>query len=245
MLRPDPHKRWIAVLVCYLDESGEDQEPIITMAGFLSTEDRWRLFEITAGQFFDRIGLDYLHSVCLQQRRGYFSGQCREQTADFANAFCRLLKEDVVAGFEFSVLKSRFQQVKRDAGLNPSLSALGACFQGLLDQVVKHKGIAWALAQPDTTVSFVIEQGHRNEREVMDRFNAVKRQHPEAPLGYCLAEDKKKVIALQAADFLAYFSRRLRTRDPAHKRTPDEFKFFRIATDGLPIRHFLATDFES
>jgi hypothetical protein len=43
----------VDLLVCYLDDSGDDhQNPITTMAGFIAGEDQWSAFESAAEPHF-------------------------------------------------------------------------------------------------------------------------------------------------------------------------------------------------
>ena len=100
------------------------------------------------------------------------------------------------------------------------------------------------LDPPNVDLSFVVECGHKNEGDIRRRFNNIQKQDPErfASISF---EPKKSKIALQAADFLAYFSRRLRTKNPADKHYKDEMEFFETAKGAMLHRHFLSTDFEA
>ena len=95
---------------------------------------------------------------------------------------------------------------------------------------------------PGVDLSFVVESGNKNEGDIRRRFNNIQKQAPDRFRSISF-ESKKARLALQAADFLAYFSRRLRTKDPAHRRYKDEMAFFESATGNMPHRYFLATDF--
>ena len=99
------------------------------------------------------------------------------------------------------------------------------------------------LALPDVNLSFVVESGNKNEGDILRRFNNIRKQDPERFVSISFTP-KKERIALQAADFLAYFCRRLRTKDPADKRYKDEMRFLEFTKMGMLYRHFLATDFE-
>ena len=74
-------------LVCYLDDSGNKDEPIVTLAGYIARAPNWLDFEVDARALFDAWELPYLHTVDLHHRRKEFKGWTREQTAEFANAF--------------------------------------------------------------------------------------------------------------------------------------------------------------
>ena len=231
-------------LVCYLDDSGNNDDPITTLAGYISPAQDWLHFEVEAREFFDGIGLPYLHTVDLHMRRGEFKGWSREQTVEFANHFYRILDKHAYAGFEFSVLKSTYEARKSVYNVEHQSSPIGFCLHGIVDRLVKDEGIKDVLALPDVNLSFVVESGNKNQGDIRRRFNRIQKQDPERFVSICFAP-KKERIALQAADFLAYFCRRLRTRDPAHKRYKDEMEFFEFAKGGMIHRPFLATDFKS
>ena len=89
------------MLVCYLDDSGEKKEPVITIAGYLSLADQWREFESIARDFFERIGLDYLHTMDLHNRRNFFEGWDSRRTLQFSKSFFELMAPHVGHGFEF------------------------------------------------------------------------------------------------------------------------------------------------
>ena len=108
----DPQKRCFVVLVCYLDDSGEAAERSVTCAGYLSFTDEWQKFEAEARDFFNFEGVEYLHTVDLYHRRNQFDGWDTPRTQRFAQNFISILTRHVGLGFEFSVLKTRFAEMK-------------------------------------------------------------------------------------------------------------------------------------
>ncbi len=234
--------RFVAVLTCYLDDSGNDDDPVITMAGYISTNESWRRFEKDARSLFDYADLPYLHTVDLHQLRNEFDGWTREQAAEFANAFYTILRFRVGFRIEFSVLKSMYKQRAIEHCVQHKGSPLAFCFQGVANWLINHKAILEAVSQENVDLSFVVESGHKNNQDVLARFNDIQRQAPDL-FKSLVFENKKDRIALQTADFLAYFSRRLRCKDKSHKRYHDEFRFFRLATEGVYHHRFFAVDF--
>ena len=230
-------------LVCYLDDSGNKDDSISTLAGYIAPAHNWLYFEVDARKVFDAIELPYLHTVDLHMRRGEFKGWTREQTEEFAEGFYKILDQHAYAGFEFSVLKSTFDAKKSIYSVEDQSSPFGFCLHGIVDRLVKDEGVKAALALPDVDLSFVVERGNKNEGDIRRRFNNIREQDPERFRSISFAP-KEETIALQAADFLAYFCRRLRTKDPADKRYKDEVRFFENAKGGMLHRLFLATDFE-
>lgn len=55
--------KWIAVLVCYLDDSGKDpQNRITTIAGYVATDEQWKAFEIEVETWFTEFNVKILHA---------------------------------------------------------------------------------------------------------------------------------------------------------------------------------------
>jgi hypothetical protein len=237
----NPHLRYFIVLVCYLDDSGEKKEPVITIAGYLSFADKWQEFELIARDFFDRIGLQYLHTVDLHNRRDFFKGWDSTQTLQFSKCLFELLGPNVGHGFEFSVLKSQFLAQKKTLKLKREGSPFGFCFKGIIDRILKNEGVKEVLREPGVDLSFVVERGNTNNGDIQaiwDDYVA----NSGLPLRSLTFEDKKKTIALNVADFLAFFCRRIRNRTTNNMRE-DDLRFFERAIGGISHRYFLASDF--
>lgn len=229
------------MLVCYLDDSGEQKEPVITCAGYISIVDEWIEFERVARNWFNELGLDYLHTVDLYHRRNFFKGWTSADTLKFSRRLYGILEPHVAYGIEFSVLKQRFHEQKKVLNLKKEGSSFGFCFTGVLDKLLKDEGVKAALQIPNVNISFVVENGHCNNKDVMTKFYKWK-CNSGFPLGSIRFEDKKKSVALNMADFLAYFCRRIRNADKDNMREDDK-KFFLSAIGGVNHRYFLATDF--
>jgi hypothetical protein len=239
---PNPHLRYFIVLVCYLDDSGEKKEPVITIAGYLSFADKWQEFELAARDLFDRIGLEYLHTVDLHNRRKFFKDWDSTQTLQFSRGLFKLLEPCVGQGFEFSVLKSQFLAQKKALKLKREGSPFGFCFKGVVDRILKNEGVKEVLKHPGVDLSFIIERGTNNDgdiKAIWDDYVA----NSGFPLRSLTFEDKKKTIALNVADFLAFFCRRIRNRTTNNMRE-DDLRFFERAVGNISHQYFFATDFD-
>ena len=229
------------MLVCYLDDSGEAKEPVVTMAGVLGSADGWGEFERQSRTLFDEVGIRYLHTVELQHRRGEFEGWSSAETADFAHALFRIVERHARFGVEFSVLKSRFHERKKRYGLRRETSAISMCFRGILDRIVKDEDFLESEKMPGVSLSFVVESGNKNNDDVRQRFDAIKKMDPTR-LGSIKFEGKKKLIPLQTRDFIAFYSRRIRNRTPENLRTA-ELQMFQRTLGNMRHKPFFATDF--
>src|SRR5438876_9015029 len=71
-------ERWIAVLVCYLDDSGKDpQNPITTIAGYIARDTEWEGFEAAIEKWFTEFNVKVLHAKQLHDTDGDFKGWTR------------------------------------------------------------------------------------------------------------------------------------------------------------------------
>jgi len=231
------------VLSCYLDDSGEKAERIITMAGYFSLASEWEGFEPEARSFLDANNIPHFHTVDFHHGRGCFKGWDWDRKLVFAKNLFDILRPHLGFGIEFSTLKSVYHAQKAEAGLNQNISAYGFCFLGVLDRLKKHEGVQKVLKEPNADISFFVESGNKNDQDVYQVFQRAQKHENGSALKAISFVDKKKFTALQVSDFLAYYSRRLRVRKQSDSHYSDEFKFFHAATDGIEHIRFLATDF--
>lgn len=230
--------RWKAVLVRYLDDSGEDKEPVVTMAGYLSPEENWKAFELEARPFLDSCGLEYFHAVEMHQRRRQFEGWEPHETREFSRVFYEILEKHVALGFEFSVLKARFAERKKSRHVKREGSPYAFCFKALAERILANEGVAACLNDPKVKISFVVEAGNKNNGDVLARFNHLKKTVPGKFLDMRF-EDKESSVALNAADFLAFYARRIRCRNAEFPRE-GEFEMFSRLTQKITHNYFLA-----
>jgi len=230
------------VLVIHLDDSGETRDPIVTLAGYLATANDWLSFEVEARKYFDSNGIQVLHTMDLHRLKGEFDGWSRDETKAFASGLFALVARYCPVGLEFSVHKARFNERKQTLGMRREKGPFAFCFKGMVSRLVQNEAIKAVLPWDGVDLSFVIEAGNKNNNSVLDAFNYIKKHNGK--FRSMVFEDKEKLIALQVADFLAYFTRRLRTRDANHKRFALEWEFFHRIAQQVPHHDFfLATDF--
>jgi hypothetical protein len=236
--------RLILMIVIHLDDSGNADDPICTLAGYLATAAEWARFEDEARAYFDAMTprLEYLHTMDLHQLDGYWKGWERDDTKAFAADLFTILAKYAPVGIEFSVDRSAFNAKKKALGLKREGAPMTFCFKGMVSRLFQNAAIQEVFKWPEVDISFVIEAGNKHENAIVQAFRDIKTVQPR--LRSLIHEDKKKLIALQAADFLAYFSRRLRVKDELHRRYNDEYMFFHDVSRRVAIHdHFLATNF--
>lgn len=229
------------VWVFHLDDSGEKREPVVTLAGYLGAVEDWARFEEEARHHLDEFSITHLHTVDLHHLRGEFKGWDRGRTFAFAQQLFAILGRHVPIGLEFSVLKEPYEERRKTLNVAREGAATTFCFKGLLHQILNNAAVRNSFCRDDVSLSFVVEAGNRHNNAILNEFNRIKRYNPK--LRSLIFEDKKALIALQAADFFAYFSRRIRCMGDAKNRAA-EWDFYMDATAGVTIHsQFLATNF--
>jgi len=227
------------VLICHLDDSGEKRDPVTTLAGYIGTVDGWASFEPEARAFLD--GIEYLHTVDLYHRRGPFKGWSDKQVFDFATGLFQILGKHAPMGFEFSVLKEPFNRNKTVYHVPREGSPKTFAFKGIVNRILTDEAIRRALAHDGVDLSFVVESGP-GSNPIKLEFDRMKKLVPQ--LRSVVFEDKKKLIALQVSDFLAFFTRRLRCRPKSAPGYDRDNEFFNEVTRLVPVHSLmLAVDF--
>uniref|UniRef100_B0T1Z1 DUF3800 domain-containing protein n=1 Tax=Caulobacter sp. (strain K31) TaxID=366602 RepID=B0T1Z1_CAUSK len=228
------------MIVIYLDDSGEAADPFITLAGYLATTGEWKKFEAEARAYLEAFGVDHLHTVDLHRRRKAFDGWSREKVREFANGLFAILGKYSVVGMSFSVLKEVFN-AKR-VNLKREGAATTFCIKGIVARLLSNPVVVEILKWDGVDISIVLEKGNRHDGAIVKEFERISAMNGRFK-SIALA-DKKSAIALQVADFLAYFSRRLLCLDRSHPRYDDERAFFDEVIKNV-VNHdlFVATDF--
>ena len=62
------------MLVAYFDESGANDTPVVTMAGYMADERHWKRFEREWAKGLKEYGAKYLHMKEYAQSNGEFKG---------------------------------------------------------------------------------------------------------------------------------------------------------------------------
>lgn len=207
----DPNERFVAVLICYLDDSGTDKAaPVLTMAGYVGTYTGWALFEQDARKTFDNFGVKVLHGKKFNDTKDDFEKWPRRKKETFAAHLYWDLRKVAEFGVSASMKKTAFAKAK-SIGEHPNESPYGYCFRQILDQIM-FSAVMKIAATRGGTISFVVEAGNKNNYDVLRIFNEQKWSPRHLGVDRVMKSvsfaDKTSSIALQMADFLAFHARR-------------------------------------
>ena len=210
------------------------------MAGFVGTVEGWQEFEVEASLYLKTFQIPYLHTVDLYHRQGLFKGWHSSQTRKFAIDLFRILSDHAGRGLEFSVLRNRFNE-RKQALVPREGSPYEFCFKGMISRLLQDEAAKELLDQPEIELSFVIENRLANMGGIQRAFNNFQIHSPK--FRSLTFEDKKKFVALQVSDFLAFFARRTRVAQLRGKPFEDDLAFLEEAIAPVTYDPFLATEF--
>jgi|SRR5580692_2299326 hypothetical protein len=239
--------KWLVVLVCYLDDSGKDpQNRITTVAGFVAKDTEWEQFEIAVEPIFGEYGVKILHAKDLHHTEGEFSGWTVLKKQTFVYKVCKELSPRVPLGVSMSALKGRYQEVAAASGRRRTVTPYSFCVNGIIDWILRDVRVGRE-AHADG-LSLILECGHENNAEAEQLFYAVRKQHGlENVLRSISFVPKDNCRAIQMADLIAFFTRRhgAQLENPPKNPKPQIVPaMVDIIAGAVPIRNFVATDFE-
>ena len=192
------------MLIAYFDESGSKDTPLVTMAGYLSDDRRWKRFERQWAKVLKEHGARYLHMKEYAHFRGEFKGWPDYKRKALMGDLIWVIKSNVQfrvgVVVPCEVYKSTLGAIdSKDTRLSP----FWLCFQTCLSAVA-----AYCREQEITDdIALVFDENNESSEHAKGYYSAFKRS-PRVPNGkqfvsLLLADDKIKT-PLQAADLLAY-----------------------------------------
>jgi hypothetical protein len=232
------------VLVAYLDDSGTNkQSPVVTIAGYVAHSSEWNAFEQESSAVLSQYGVPLLHTKEFHDRDGVFAEWTNMKKNTFAIELYQIARRHVMIGASVSAQKKTYVLRGQETGHNKNTSAIGHCFNILVDRMLRSPVIGPHIRSDG--ISFVIETGNKNNGDLKRVFELVRSIHKlEKELRSITFADKNHCVAIQLADFLAFYSRR-------HAEKCNEAEASLLATGildlvarSLPHDGFVATDFE-
>jgi uncharacterized protein DUF3800 len=195
------------MLLFFLDDSGTDnQAPVITMAGYVASRLHWQMFEKRARRLYRRYAITQLHAKEFHDTDGQFAGWTRIKKMTFVQELYTLANRHVMLGVSVSIQKEGYKKAAARTGLNKDMSAFGQCFGIVCEYILKHDQLAEQAAKG---LSFRVEAGNKNNNDVKQRFEALRgHRQLEDALKTMVFVGKDHSVAIQLADFLAFYSRR-------------------------------------
>jgi Protein of unknown function (DUF3800) len=239
--------RWIAVLTCYLDDSGKDPQNLVTLiAGYIARDLAWKAYEEAVEPIFEQYGVTILHAKELHDTDGDFAGWPIIKKQSFVAKLCLARSPHLMMGMAMAVVKEKYDEQAKKSKRKKTIRPYTFCFNVIIDWIMRD--IRIGKAANTEGVALVLECGHENNPEAEETFYKVRKQHDiENVLRSLSFVPKESCRAIQLADLLAFYARRdsgalIKARKTDKARYPTEV-MMKIIAEGLPHRSLVATGF--
>jgi hypothetical protein len=225
-------KGWKLVIHAYFDDSGKESDPdnrIVCIAGYLAAEHHWNFFLEEWGHQLIRHGLKWLHTTDFMADAGEYETLKWDWPRKRAvlESFIKTIKDAQLIGFGVSVDADAWRKIPKEV-TDREGDAQQFCFMRIMRMIVERMKIA--RPRDFISVMFDCDRGFTPAR--FRRFLGVRDKDPEALLyfqSFGIAEPKV-YLPLQAADLLAWQTRKELMRRLGGYESRPEFKFLFEAT---------------
>jgi hypothetical protein len=198
----------VCVFQCYLDDSGTSGLPIVTLGGFVGFMDQWKRVEPLVDAVMSKNGVSVFHAKQFHDTDPPFEGWSKVRKLSFTEEVFAAA-HGAIAGVAVGVDKEGLKQGKRtQPGAFDRMSAIGVAFGTIMTRLVTHPSIALAIKMHG--VSFLLETGNNNNAEIEMYFHRMAKMAAfEGTLRSITVIPKAHCRAIQLADFMVFYSRRL------------------------------------
>src|SRR5258707_8205277 len=124
-------------MTAYFDESGTHgkDSPVITIAGFIASEDQWRTYERDLSQLLIEHDVKIFHAIEFRTRKGDFKGWPTPKRARFNSRFLKLADDHLAFGLAMVLRPKDYTNIYR-VGQFPRRARIdtqyGLCFRAAL-----------------------------------------------------------------------------------------------------------------
>lgn len=239
--------KWLAMLVCYLDDSGKDpQNKITTIAGYVARDTAWETFEAAVEPIFTQAKVGVFHAMDLEDTDGDFKGWRVLRKQAFVARLCRVLSEHSILGVSMSAVKQTYAQRAKESDRKRTVTPYSFCFGVIIDWLLRD--IRTGKAVWDEGLALILEAGHPNNGEAEEQFYAVRKLHKlDGVLRSISFVPKDNCRAVQMADLIAFYSRRHGVAmEKAVSEGRNNFmpeQMMKIISERGQFRAFVANDF--
>jgi Protein of unknown function (DUF3800) len=235
------------VLVCYLDDSGQDpQSHVTTLAGYIARDIAWEAFETQVEPIFEKAHVKILHAKDLEATRGEFKGWKILQKHAFVARIFRVLSDHFMLGMSMSAVKNTYAQRAKESKRKRTVTPYTYCFNVIFDWMLRDIRIGRAVWEEG--VALILEGGQKNNAEAEQHFYRIRKEHQlEGVLKSLNFVSKDNCRAIQVADFFAFYSRRDSAAMEKAVRGKREHKpemMMKIISELGQFRGQIATDFD-
>lgn len=237
-----PKGRLICMLWCYLDDSGTDREaPVVSIAGFVSPAGGWEWFEQQSRKLFKRQKLKVFTAKDFHNTRNEFEGWTVKRKRKFAEDWLGIARQCVLRGVTISIPKAIYDARRKEYDVNHNISAYGAAFAHACIKLQQDPAVRppWEAEG----MAFFVEDGSLNNGSILTWYENERRDPSKARILKGLSfVGKESSRAIQLADYLAFYSRRISTHVHLHDAVPEDRFYMDVALKAVRIIPVLADD---
>jgi hypothetical protein len=205
--------RWKAVIRCFLDDSGKDNNPserIVVMAGYIADESSWNHLTEQWHHLLFKWGISEVHMRTFIPLQGEYVAKnwTPPQRDAILAEFIRAIRISDLTGFGIAVDADAWRSLSREIRTSDGGdgSAHDFCFARILRQVKNRIKIV----RPRDFISVQVDADQEFSPTRFKRYSSIKEHDEEMRwyLGEISFSDPKIFAPLQAADLLAWETRK-------------------------------------
>lgn len=213
------------MLRAYFDRSEVPKYGAVTVAGWLTTGERWGLFEQRWREILHEFGVSQLHMTDYEGGHEEFRGWLPAKKAQFMQRLVGVLRVADPLGVSVGLMKADFDAVltQDQQRVVPAFAVCAVNAIGRMMRWVKDQG-------SDQPIEFVLEAGDEGTGKILDGIAKARKKSAEFDSRILSVDREKKgnVWGLEAADFLAYEAAKQLPRTTGVDRTPPRKSLLRL-----------------
>jgi hypothetical protein len=223
----------MAFYSAYFDESSGNDSPILVVAGLLSTDAQWGLFEKEWKEILTEFRIKAFHDSHFATRKKGFRGMQESTRQALLAKLLDVVTRRAQLGFGAVIHLAAFEDVfqgpeRTDIG-SPYKLACTACFLEIGEWAKRNYQIK--------PVSYIFDSGNVHSNELSQHFLESKK-NVEYRLGSLTFESDEVLVPLQAADLAAYELWKWLDEHFATKTMRGRFPLKEVVKIGWNIREF-------
>jgi hypothetical protein len=201
-------RRLVLTLTGYFDASGtHDGSETVVLAGWISSDKGWAAFDDEWRAALDNYGLTMFHMREFAHHRGEFQRWSEPQRRIRFAAFAEIVSKYALSSVAVAVPVKEFQEEFTPAAQRHVGGAYGFAASVLMMEAAQFVEESLKPEGSPFEIAYLFESGDAGVGQVMKLFQANMMDPDQAAKLHLLSfriEDKRKFVALQAADILAY-----------------------------------------
>jgi len=206
----------VLVLDAYFDESGtHSTSRCVSIAGYVSTPERWRQFDIEWRASLSEWGLEFFHMTdfCSKDSRPYNSWSPEEKQQRWSR-LVRIINRHAMFSVGWSVATNYYDMVLSQEAKDDLGGPYGLCSR--VCQIEAAKMVKSQCGEPYPWIAYTYAAGAIGVGQVADSFNSLQKRQKDKDYfrAHSLSfREMKQFTPLQAADILAHEIYRQRQKE--------------------------------